>query len=102
MDRFINTISGTISHLVGKIRHGNVVVGLAIRPESLRLHARSLRMRHAGATCEEIYSAALCGTKPFLAAATTWQQPGPCSRRESPTNWRSAWRQWMVGSRAGS
>jgi hypothetical protein len=102
MDRFIDTITGTISTLVGKVCQGNVVVGLAIRPECLRLHARSLRMRHAGATCEGIYSAALSGTKPSLALATTWQQPGLFSRRVSPDSWRSAWRQWIDGARARS
>ena len=100
MDRFINTITGTISTLFGKICRGNVVVGLAIRPECLRLHARSLRMRQSGATREGIYSAALSGTKPSLMSATAWQQPGLACRRVSPVSWRSAWRPWVDGARA--
>ena len=102
MDRFIDTITGTISTLIGKNCQGNVVVGMAILPECLRLHARSLRMRHCGATCEGTYSAALTGTKSSLAPATAWQQPVRVSRRVSPVSWRSAWRQWVDGARAGS
>jgi hypothetical protein len=78
------------------------VVGLAILPERLRLHARSLRMRHSGATGEGMYSAALYGTKPSLMPAIAWQQPGQSSRRMSPVCWRSAWRQWTDGARARS
>jgi hypothetical protein len=99
MDRFIDTITGTISTLFGKVCRGNVVVALAIRPECLRLHARSLRMRHSGATREGLYPAYIFGGKPSLAPATAWQQP---SRRSSPVNRRSAWRQWLDGTRAGS
>jgi hypothetical protein len=101
MDRFNNTITGTISTLFGKVCQGNVVVGLAILHERLRLHARSLRMRHSGATCEGIYSAVMFGAKPTFALATTWQQPGQLCRRTSPMSWRSAWRQWALESRVG-
>ncbi|MCC6124894.1 MAG: hypothetical protein IT426_08030 [Pirellulales bacterium] len=102
MDRFIDTITGTISTLFGKVCRGNVVVALAIRPECLRLHARSLRMRHSGAICEGFYPAGLFGGKPSLAPATAWQRPGPSSRRSSPVNRRTAERQWLDGTRAGS
>jgi hypothetical protein len=102
MDRFINTITDTISILFGANRQENVVVGVAILPEGVRLHARSLRMRHCGATCEGTYSAALTGTKSSLTPATAWQQPVRVSRRVSPVSWRSAWRQWIDGARAGS
>jgi hypothetical protein len=101
MDRFINSIIDTISTLLGKNCQGNVV-GVAIRLESLRLHARSLRMRHGGARREGMYSVPILGTKPSRASATTWQQPGPTCRRVSPTSWRSAWRQWADGARAAS
>ena len=102
MDRFINTITGAISTLFGKNCRQMVVVGVAIQPESLRLHARFCRMRHTGATREGIYSAALCGAKPSLMPATAWQQPGQSSRRTSPVSWRSAWRRWFAGARAKS
>jgi hypothetical protein len=102
MDRFIQTITGTISNFVGKQCQGNVVVGLAILPECLRLHARSLRMRLYGATCEGMYSAGISGTKPSLDTATTWQQPGRTCRRVSPDSWRSARRQWFDGARASA
>jgi hypothetical protein len=100
MDRFISIITGTISTLIRKNRQGNIVVGLAIQPECLRLHARSLRMRHGGARGEDTYSAALAGAKPSLISAITWQQPGLTCRRVSPVSWRSAWRQWADGARA--
>jgi hypothetical protein len=100
MDRVINTITRTISTPSGKVCLGNIVVGLAILPERLRMHARSLRMRHSGAMREGMYSAAMYGTKPSLAPATAWKQPGQSSRRVSPDSWRSAWRQWFDGTRA--
>jgi hypothetical protein len=66
------------------------------------MHARSLRMRHGGAHGERMYSAALRGTKPSLATATSWQQPEPTRRRVSPASWRSACRPWNDGARAVS
>jgi hypothetical protein len=100
MDRFINTITVTVSSFVGNVSRGIVVVGLAILPERLRLHARSLGMRHLGATCEDAYLAGLLGIKRDLMPATAWKQPGQSSRRASQADWRSAWRQWSDESRA--
>jgi hypothetical protein len=100
MDR-INTISGTISTLVGKVSQGIVVV-MAIRSDRLRLHSRSLRMRHLGAMCMGYFMAGLYGIKPTLALATAWKQPEQACRLTSPNRWRSAWRPWALGSRAAS
>jgi hypothetical protein len=100
MDRLINTITATVSTFAGNVSRGIVVVGLAILPERLRLHARSLGMRHLGATCEGTYTAGLLGIKRTLMPATAWKQPGQSSRRVSQADWRSAWRRWCDGSRA--
>jgi hypothetical protein len=72
---------------------------VAVRVESLLLHARSLRMRHHGAAGKGIYSVLLFGQKLSLAPATAWQQPGTACRRLSPVSWRSA---WADGARASA